>query len=92
MLTTTDNPFDPLTQWDDWKRFDEDMGYCSCGLLDRFAITSDELSEADYDLAVSQAIDEICFWNPFGKHKKVVYEDSEDTDNNSISNDDVDDE
>lgn len=77
MLTTTDNPFDPLTQWDDWKAFDENMGYFTCGLLDRFAITSDELSEADYDLAVLKAIDEICFLNPYGKHKKITYEDSE---------------
>ena len=24
MLSTIDNPFDPFTQWDEWKRYDED--------------------------------------------------------------------
>ena len=76
MLTTTDNPFDPLTQWDDWRQFDENSGYHTCAYLARIANTSEELSEADYDLAVAQAIDEICILNVLGIYKKIVYEDT----------------
>ena len=71
MLTTIDNPFNPFTQWDEWKSFDEDKGYYTCAYLARIAKTSDELSDADYDLAVEEAIDEICELNTLGLYKKV---------------------
>ena len=32
-LTTTDNPYDPFTQYDAWYRFDEGKGYHSCAYL-----------------------------------------------------------
>lgn len=83
MLTTTDNPFDPLTQWDDWKEFDESKGYYTCAYLARIAVTSDELSDVDYDLAVAKAIDEICVLNVLGIYKKIVYEDDNDANNNT---------
>ena len=74
-LTTLDNPFNPLTQWDEWRRFDEDLGYYSTEYLGRIAKTSNELSDADYLLAVEDAVDEICRINPLGVHKKlVIYE------------------
>lgn len=74
MLTTADNPFDPFTQWTEWKRFDEDQGYFTCAYLARIARVSDELSEADYDLAVNIAIDEICEINLSGNYKKITKE------------------
>lgn len=37
-LTTTDNPFDPFTQFDDWYRFDEiEKRYATTGLMARFS-------------------------------------------------------
>ena len=71
MLTTIDNPFNPFTQWDEWKSFDEDKGYFTCSYLARIAKTSDELSDADYELAVEEAINEICELNTLGIYKKV---------------------
>lgn len=59
MITTKDNPFDPFTQWDDWRRFDEDKGYYTCELMARIADTSSELSDADQELAALTAIYEI---------------------------------
>ena len=76
LLTTIDNPFDPSTQWDEWKRFDEDKGYFTCEYLARIAKTSDELSEADYLLALEEAVDEICQLNILGIYKKItIYSD-----------------
>ena len=71
MLTTMDNPFNPFTQWDEWKSFDEDKGYFTCSYLARIAKTSDELSDVDYELAVEEAINEICELNTLGLYKKV---------------------
>lgn len=71
MLTTVDNPFDPATQWDDWFAFDSLHGYNTPGLLARIARSSDELSEADQDIAIEEAIDEIVRENVLGNLRKV---------------------
>ena len=72
MLTTIDNPFDPFTQFDEWNRYDQDMGYHTNSYLARIVITSDELSEEDQDLAIESAIDEIVKFNVLGIYKKVI--------------------
>lgn len=72
MLTTTDNPYDPFTQWDEWYGFDTAQGYNTCALLDRVANTSDELSDEDNDLAIQTAIEEIVELNASGVHRKVA--------------------
>lgn len=74
MLTTIDNPFNPLTDWDDWYNYDESKGYCTSGYLARIVKTSNELSENDQDEAISDAIDEIIELNPDGFYKKVENE------------------
>lgn len=72
MLTTFDNPFDPFTQFDDWYQWDERSGYHSTSLLARIVQSSDELSDADQQLAYEQAIDEIVKENVLGVHTKVT--------------------
>ena len=74
MLTTIDNPFDPFDKFDDWYAYDEDKGYHSCAYLARIVKTSDELSDADNDLAIEEAIDEIVRMNINGMYKKVSRE------------------
>ena len=71
MLTTTDNPFDPVTQYDEWKAFDEGQGYYTEAYLARVTNTSDEISEADQDLALESAIDEIVDFDILGIYKKI---------------------
>lgn len=72
MLTTFDNPFDPFTQFDDWYQWDERSGYRTTSFLARIVQTSDELSDADNDLAIEQAIDEIVRENVLGVYTKVT--------------------
>ena len=74
MLTTIDNPFNPFTQWDEWKRYDEDKKYYTCSYLARIAKTSDDLSEADYNKAIDDAIEEIVSLNINGMYAKVYEE------------------
>lgn len=74
MLTTTDNPYDPFDSFDDWYAYDVANDHHSSSLLARLAIVSDALSEADYALAVEQAIDEIILEKVNPLHIKVVRE------------------
>jgi hypothetical protein len=71
MLTTIDNPFNPWTQYEEWDAWDQDHGYYTAGYLARIVKTSDEMSEADQDLAIEYAIDEIIQLNPLGRWTKV---------------------
>lgn len=71
MLTTTDNPYDPFDDFDQWLAYDNNKGYNTSGLLARITITSDELSEPDQYLAIENAIDEIVLENVLGIYKKV---------------------
>jgi len=71
MLTTTDNPYNPHTQWDEWLAFDMAHGYNTIGLLGRIVKTSSDLSDGDDSLAIEEAIDEIVRINVLGIHKKI---------------------
>jgi hypothetical protein len=72
MLTTTDNPFNPFTQFDDWYAYDTNQGYNTCSYLARIVNTSDELSEVEEDSAIESAIDEIVKLNVLGIYMKVT--------------------
>lgn len=75
MLSTSDNPFNPFTDWDEWYAYDESKGYHSSALLARIANTSDELSEPDQLLAIEQAIDDVIAINDIGLYIKVSQND-----------------
>ncbi len=70
-LTTIENPFDPIEQFDSWYRFDMDKGYSSCCYLSRIAKTSDQLSEEENMQEIERAIDEIILYDPLNIYKKV---------------------
>jgi hypothetical protein len=72
MLTTVDNPFDPFTQFEEWFSFDSTAGYHTSSFLARITRTSEEMSEADQQLAIDQAIDEIVNENVLGIYRKVT--------------------
>ena len=70
-LTTFDNPYDPIEQFDEWFRFDMDKGYNSCAYLDRIARTSSQLSEEENDIEIERAIDEIIKYDFMNIYKKI---------------------
>lgn len=45
MITTKDNPYNPLTQFDLWKAEDERLGYFTCELAARLAPISNALTD-----------------------------------------------
>lgn len=71
MLTTTDNPFSPVTDYDDWMAWDMAHGYHTNSLLARVVYSSHELSDLDQLLAIEDGIDEIVEQNVSGVHTKV---------------------
>lgn len=72
MLTTADNPFNPLNQFDDWMRFDMDKGYNSCSYLARIANTSDVLTDEENNAEIERAIDEIVSLDFQDLYRKVI--------------------
>lgn len=73
-LTTFDNPFDPIDQFNDWWRYDTDHGYNSCQYLARIAKPTDQFSENENAVEIERAIDEIIRLDPFGIYRKFVKE------------------
>lgn len=59
MLSTTDNPWNPWTEFNQWNAYDMQAGHHTLAYLARITVSSDEISEADQDLAVELAIEEI---------------------------------
>lgn len=74
MLTTFDNPYDPFEKFDEWYAYDRHAGYHTLSFLARVLINSEELSDADKNLANEQAIDEIIKENVLGIYRKVSRE------------------
>ncbi len=70
-LTTIDNPFDPYDQFDAWYMYDEMSGYGTCGLLARFARTSDALSDEENATVINDAITRIIALDPFNIYKRI---------------------
>lgn len=70
-LTTFDNPFNPITEFDKWFTYDEENDYHSCAYLGRIAQTSNQLSDEENEEEVERAIDEIIKCDPFGIYTKV---------------------
>ena len=72
LLTTVDNPFDPVNQFDSWYLFDMSKGYDSVGYLARIAKTSDQLSDKENEREIERAIDEIIKYDFMNIYKKIT--------------------
>lgn len=74
-ITTSDNPYDPLDDFSKWHAWDTAHGYNTAAYLDRVMFTSDDLSEADQEIQLERAIDEIVSFNLTGNYVKIVRND-----------------
>lgn len=70
-VTTLDNPFNPLEDMENWKRFDEDYGYNTTSLICRYLHDADDISDESYYEALEEAVDIICRFNLTGNYRKV---------------------
>lgn len=72
MLTTSDNPWNPFTNYGEWYTWDTTHGYHTASFLARVAKTSVDLSDADFERAIEDAIDEIVTQDASGIYVKAV--------------------
>lgn len=80
-LSTSDNPYNPITQYDDWERYDSLQRYFTNDYLDRVCHTTRELGNELYLQDIEAAIDEAVKLNLIScqaegvNYIKVVHED-----------------
>lgn len=71
-LTTTDNPFSPVDNYDQWSKFDRDHGYYTDALVARIVGPIDfDLPDSVVDDAFDDAIRWLAEWNPTGNYSII---------------------
>ena len=73
-LTTIDNPYDPIDNFDEWYAFDMQKGYNSCAYLARIVSDSNKMIDEEIRKDTEEAIDEIIKYDFLGIYRKVVRE------------------
>lgn len=71
MLSTSDNPYNPFTQFREWFAFDIANGYNTCSYLARICELSDEVCDRETRLSINDAIEEALMFNLTGNRIKV---------------------
>lgn len=74
-LTTVDNPYDPVNDFQRWFVFDVSHGYDTCGVLDSLMNLPEGATEVETAFAVENAVDRIVAADPFNFYKKFVSKD-----------------
>ncbi len=71
LLSTSDNPYNPFGQFDEWYAYDEDHGYHTSQYVARLTFSGDALSDAENQRAINEAVRKIYQVNPKGLY--VIY-------------------
>lgn len=73
-LSTSDNPYNPLTDYDSWDAYDRLKGYGTSEYLARVATTTNEFGDGSYAEDLERAIDEAVLLNLISwKHEGISY-------------------
>lgn len=73
-LSTVDNPFNPIDDFEHWFVWDIKHQHNCCGILDLRAKTNRSMSEEEYMNEIERAIDEIVLKDKTNTYIKVVSE------------------
>ena len=71
MLTTVDNPYDPIDDFFNWYMCDVEKGYNSCSYLARIAKTSEQFTDLGNEEEIERAIDEIIKYDFMNMYVKI---------------------
>ena len=77
-ITTFDNPFNPLKDFEKWFDYDIEKGYYTCNKLARLTEVTNDMTDLEEAEEVERGIDRLIEIDPLDIYKKVV-EDDEDT-------------
>lgn len=66
VLTTTDNPYNPRTDYDLWLQWDQEHGYFTQEYLSRLANPEPDMTEEEEESVYQKAIEEILEANVLG--------------------------
>lgn len=72
MLSTSDNPFNPFTQFEQWFAFDVAHGYNTCQYLANVCDYTDSFGEKEEALSINEAIEEALYFNITGNRIAVM--------------------
>ena len=70
-VTTTDNPYHPFLQFDDWRNYDESKGYNTLAYISRLVRSSPEMTDEELEFENAKACEEIVRLNLTGNYKLV---------------------
>lgn len=62
-LSTSDNPYDPIKDYDRWAAYDHQKGYNTAEYLARIVRTTNEYGDETYTNDIERAIDEAVLLN-----------------------------
>lgn len=72
MLSTIDNPFNPIDDYESWLMFDIKLDHRTCETLANAVNLSPEMSQAEEEAEIERAIDEIIKYDPIHIFIKVT--------------------
>lgn len=73
-LSTIDNPWNPLTHFDQWRQYDVKSEAFCCEYLAKVANTNEAMSDEEIAEALESAIDQIVSLDPSNRYIKVIKE------------------
>lgn len=71
-ITTKDNPYDPIDEYDDWRAFDYQKGYCTDEYVARIIRSSSEFPDEMFEEDYERAIDEIIEFDFMDMYRKII--------------------
>lgn len=71
MITTTDNPYSPFTEFENWLSYDMQMGFKTCERVASVALTSDELTDEENREATLEAFRKLIHTGAISKEGKL---------------------
>ena len=76
MLTTVDNPYNPVNNFNQWLLYDSLKGYNSCQYLERIVspLLKDSMSEEEQAEVINNSIEEIIDKDFMNVYTKVPFE------------------
>lgn len=75
LLTTVDNPYHPIDQYDEWRQFDMEHGYYTEQRLAKVAATSYSLTDLENQRNINAAIDDFIRLDELNIWKRLVVDD-----------------